>query len=41
MEEYKEGHLLDRNKRSKEQSSEKDNVKANEIFINDEEAIAI
>ena len=41
MEEYKKRDLLTRKNRSKDNTSEKDIVTANEIFINDEESIAI
>ena len=41
MEEYKKRDLLIRKNRSKDNTSEKDIVTANEIFINDEESIAI
>lgn len=40
MNEYKDKHLLNRKNRIKS-DSEKDKISANEIFINDEEAIAI
>ena len=41
MEEYKENNLLQRNKRTKDNTSEEGIITANEIFINDEESIAI
>ena len=41
MLEYNDNQLLNRQNRSKSATSEEDNIKANEIFINDEEAIAI
>jgi len=41
MEEYKNQELLIRNNRSKDNTSEKDIITANEIFINDEESIVI
>ena len=41
MKEYKENDLLLRINRTKDNTSEKDIVTANEIFINDEESIAI
>ena len=37
MLEYKDNQLLNRKNRSKSTASEEDNIKANEIFINDEE----
>ena len=40
MEEYKNNQLLNRKNRVKK-DTEKDQVEANDIFINDEEAIAI
>lgn len=41
MEEYKQNNLLQRNKRTKDNTSEEGIITANEIFINDEESIAI
>jgi len=41
MAEYKENNLLLRNNRNKDNTSEKDIITANEIFINDEESIII